>query len=78
MPGIMHAIVVLICDFINTGTMTFVHEHPELLGDDEVIQPISQCRKDTGDHRRMRHWSRGHLFIVRTCGHIETWRPLFK
>ena len=62
----------------NTGTMAFVQDHPELLGDDEHVKPITQCRKDTGDRRRFRHWSRGQLFIVRTCGHIETWRPLFK
>jgi len=36
------------------------------------------CRKNLGDQKRMRHWSRGHQFIIRAGGHIDTFQPLYK
>ena len=33
------------------------------------------CHKDTGG-RKLRKWSRGHQFIVRSGDHIDTWQPL--
>jgi hypothetical protein len=36
------------------------------------------CRKNLGETKRMRHWSRGHQFIVRAGGHIDTFQPLYK
>lgn len=44
-----------------------------------VVESLSTaCNKDTGGKQRLRMWSRGHLFIVRCCGHIDMWRPLYK
>ena len=36
------------------------------------------CRKDIGNKKKLRRWSRGHQFLVRGGGHIETWQPLYK
>jgi len=36
------------------------------------------CRKNLGDQKLMRHWSRGHQFIIRAGGHIDTFQPLYK
>ncbi len=43
---------------------------------DETQLAISEalCRKDTGN---LRKWSRGHQFVVRGGGHIDTWQPLY-
>lgn len=38
----------------------------------------SECRKDLGEKGKLRHWSRGHIFVVRSCGHIDTWKPIYK
>ena len=47
--------------------------HPELA--DPVENQLSEptlCRKDTGEPKKLRRWSRGHQFIVRGGGHIDT------
>ena len=36
------------------------------------------CRKDTGETRKLRLWSRGHVFIVRSCGIVDMWRPIYR
>ena len=36
------------------------------------------CRKDTGVGKRLRKWSRGHQFVIRGGGHIDTWQPLYR
>ncbi len=36
------------------------------------------CRKDTGEMRKLRLWSRGHVFIVRSCGIIDMWKPIYR
>ncbi len=37
------------------------------------------CRKDIGNKKRLRRWSRGHqLFIVRAGGHIDAWQLLYQ
>ena len=62
------------------GIMQLI-DHFDLNNDSESIStvtPASQCRKDLGDKRKLRHWSRGHVFVVRSCGHIDTWKPIYK
>ena len=62
-----------------TGTELFLSRYPEVLSGGEAMSEFSSsCRKDLGDGRRLRRWSRGHVFIVRSCGHIDTWRPIYK
>ena len=54
---------------------------PPLLKDAAEHDPTdsdTQCRKDIGEPKRLRRWSRGHQFIVRAGGHIDTWKPLYK
>lgn len=59
------------------GTEHLLKKFPELgsLPDEENV--IS-CYKDTGERQKLRHWSRGHLFIVHPCGHIDVWRPIYR
>ena len=38
----------------------------------------SLCRKDIGEKRKLRLWSRGHVFIVRSCGFIDMSRPIYR
>lgn len=54
-------------------------QYPELLNECEVMAELpTNCRKDLGDTKKLRHWSRGHVFIVRSCGHIDTFKPIYK
>ena len=65
---------------ILAGTTKFLQSHPGLVGD-MVLKDYSelpQCRKDLGEQGRLRHWSRGHIFVVRSCGHVDLWAPIFK
>ena len=60
-------------------TEKFLTKYPSVLNDCEVMEGTStSCRKDLGDRGKLRHWSRGHVFIVRGCGHIDTWKPIYK
>ena len=62
-----------------TGTELFLSRYPEVLSGGEAMSEFSSSfRKDLGDCRRLRRWSRGHVFIVQSCGHIDTWRPIYK
>ncbi len=36
------------------------------------------CKKETGSSHKLRKWSRGHQFVVRGGGHIDTWQPLYR
>ena len=45
---------------------------------DVTLQPESRCKKDTGKPKKLRRWSRGHLFIVRPCGHIDLHKPIYQ
>ena len=60
----------------------FASKHPTLIPHEETSttdQPdFSTCRKDLGGTKRLRHWSRGHLFICRPCGHIEFSQPIYR
>ena len=51
------------------GTSTLLSENPALITSAEIedsSQPI--CRKDTGQKKKLRKWSRGHQFVVRGGG----------
>ena len=52
-------------------------DHPDVLATDLTIEKELNCRKDLGEKGRMHFWSRGHLFIVRSCGHIDTFKPIY-
>ena len=64
----------------HAGTSTFIQEHPQLLQTEgTTVQELqTTCSKELGVRGRIRHWSRGHLFICRPCGHIDLWRPIYK
>ena len=66
---------------VHIGTDQFLTEHPRLIQQciqsDQPEQP-SPCKKDTGQRSRLRHWSRGHVFVCRPCGHIDFSQPIYK
>ena len=47
-------------------------------GTDEDEGTKTTCNKDTGGKKTLQKWSRGHLFIVRGSGFIDTWQPLYE
>lgn len=62
-----------------TGTEHFIKRNPSVLDDCEVQSDRdTTCQKDTGEKSRLQMWSRGHFFIVRPCGHIDQWKPLYR
>ena len=62
------------------GMQEFVQQHLPLVDECAVDSSsvVTICRKDIGDKGKLRHWSRGHVFVVHSCGHIDTWRPIFR
>ena len=65
--------------FYSTGVSDLILEHPQLLQGAVYSNPeVPVYRKNTGKNRSLRKWSRGHQFIVRVGGHIDTWRSLFR
>ena len=46
--------------------------------DDTSGEAATSCNKDVGTYTRLRHWSRGHVFICRPCGHIDYWEPIYR
>lgn len=65
--------------FILSGTSSLIKDHPELVHGAVYSDPSEEvCRKNTGQAKRLRKWSRGHQFIVRGGGHIDTWQPLYR
>ena len=38
----------------------------------------TECNKYTGTRKKLQIWTRGHLFIVRGGGHMDTWQPLYQ
>lgn len=62
------------------GTSTLIESHPELL-QNAVYDDESEAvyRKDVGQGKKLRKWSRGHQFVVCGGGHnIDTWQPLYR
>lgn len=60
------------------GTHVLVGQYPNIADNDAVSTDEQMCRKDTGGRSTLRMWSRGHQFVVRGGGHIDTWQPLYK
>lgn len=61
------------------GTSSLLQSHPTLLDNAVLVDPAEDiCRKDTGKTKRLRKWSRGHQFVVRGGGHIDTFQPLYR
>ena len=65
------------------GTRSLINDcNPDLMKDFQPEMesvPTLSCRKDLGEiPGKLRHYSRGHVFIVRPCGHIEFWKSIFK
>lgn len=64
---------------MHTGTSILIQEHPELIEGAIFSDPTEQqCKKNVGRTKTLRKWSRGHQFIVRGGGHIDTWQPLYR
>lgn len=59
------------------GTQQFATTHPAIMSV-SLESGQDMCRKDTGEMRKLRLWSRGHVFIVRSCGFIDTWKPIYR
>lgn len=70
---VMH---VYVCTYVGFAT-----KHPSLIAHEitnDGSDMASLCRKDLGASKRLRHWSRGHLFICRPCGHIDYSQPIYR
>lgn len=62
-----------------TGISDLIHEHPQLVQGSVYSDPKAPvCRKNIGKSKSLRKWSRGHQFVVRGGGHIDTWQPLYR
>ena len=67
----------MLCIYL--GISDLINEHPELAQGSVYSDPTAHvCRKNTGKSKSLRKWSRGHQFIVRGGGHIDTWQPLYR
>ena len=49
-----------------------------MITDAAVSDDSEGCKKNVGEPKRLRRWSRGHQFVVRAGGHIDSWQPLYK
>ena len=59
------------------GSMELLQQYPELVKGD-VDDSEAPCRKDTGENKKVRKWSRGYQFIIGGGGHIEAFTPLYE
>ena len=57
--------------------MELLKHHPELAEIEENDLDV-RCRKDTGEQKKARKWSRGYQFIIGGGGHIESFTPLYE
>ena len=55
-----------------------IGQYPKIADSDAVSTDEQMCRKDTGGRNTLWMWSRGHQFVVRGSGHIDTWQPLYR
>ena len=60
-----------------TGIDDLINRHPEIADENQLKITEELCRKDTRKRPSLRKWSRGHQFVVRGGGHIDTWQPLY-
>lgn len=68
---------------LSAGTENLISSNPTLIQDADISDesdslPSEPCKKNLGEPKRLRRWSRGHQFIVRAGGHIDSWQPLYK
>lgn len=56
--------------------MMLLKQHPQLAEDAPEMDEV--CRKETGEQRKVRKWSRGYQFIIGGGGHIESFTPLYQ
>ncbi len=63
--------------WFSLGTNVLIEQHPQIAEEEALSSDEQLCRKDTGGRSTLRKWSRGHQFIVRGGGHIDTWQPLY-
>ena len=62
---------------LKIGTLKMLSNHPSLSLNEEMDGVL--CRKELGDRKtKLKKWSRGHHFVVRGGGHIDTWQPLYR
>lgn len=59
------------------GTDSLIKQHPQIAAKDALASDGQLCRKDTGGRDKLRKWSRGHQFVIRGGGHIDTWQTLY-
>uniref|UniRef100_A0A1X7UKL4 CxC5 like cysteine cluster associated with KDZ domain-containing protein n=1 Tax=Amphimedon queenslandica TaxID=400682 RepID=A0A1X7UKL4_AMPQE len=73
-----HIVDCVTTDTSATSSVSGKNTHLLTVLDDTTLANSTSCNKDLGRSNRLRHWSRGHLFICRPCGHIDYWQPLYK
>ena len=68
--------------YIQVFQLYMIREHPDIPAiidyTDEDDASKTECNKDTGTRKKLQKWTRGHLFIVRGGGHIDSWQPLYQ
>lgn len=60
------------------GTFQLLSKNSSMLVSTDIADSTEVCRKDIGDTKKLRKWSRGHQFVVRGGGQIDTWQPLYR
>ena len=73
-----HIIYILSFIFAHVGTSDVISEHSLLSNQLDSEDQTVTCNKDTGAKKRLQRWTRGHFFIVRAGGHIDSWQPLYQ
>ena len=64
---------------LHAGTDNIISTTPSMVDDAAVDDSEGEtCKKNIGQPKRLRRWSRGHQFVVRAGGHIDSWQPLYK
>ena len=63
-----------------SGTTDIIDKFPKMSADldDEDSSSKPSCNKETGEKKCIQRWTRGHFFVVRGGGHIDTWQPLYQ
>ena len=65
---------------IFAGVQDFAREFPSVAVSISIVvkKSVIQCKKYLGERKKIQLWSRGHVFLVRPCGHIEFWRTIYR
>ena len=71
-----HPNSIVMFGYIPIGTAALIADYPDIASDELHVDGEAVCQKDIERSLRLRKWSRGHQFIVRGGGHIDTWVPL--